>query len=196
MIFFPIIYEDEFFYSIIARYHNRNGNIAIKHTYREVFNKENVTSIIYFPSHIENMIKNMPLGCKYTVEEIINKHTLYPFFTAFMDKEISTRIFNLMKSNSCMGISGVIGIQMMSLNKSKYLKFCHRCMEDDFEKYGEYYWHRIHQVPGVLVCPKHKIPLENSTVAISSDRSGLIIPSRDNCISNNINYDEDTIEKL
>ena len=76
MIFFPTIYEDDLLYSAIARYHNRSANIAIRHTYREVFNREHITSIIYFPSHIENMIKNMPLGCTYTVNEII----LYSFY--------------------------------------------------------------------------------------------------------------------
>ena len=196
MIFFPTIYEDELLYSAIARYHNRSANIAIRHTYREVFNREHITSIIYFPSHIENMIKNMPLGCKYTVNEIINKHTLYPFFTAFMNEDLSTRIFNLMKGSSCTGISGVVGIQMMSINKSKYLKFCPICMQEDIEKYGECYWHRLHQVPGVLVCPKHKVTLENSTVSISSNRPLLAIPSKDNCISNNTTYKEETIDKL
>lgn len=196
MIFFPNIYEDELLYSAIARYHNRSANTAIRHTYKEIFNREHITSIIYFPSHIENMIENMPLGCKYTVEEIINKHTLYPFFTSFTDEELSTRIFNLMKGNNCTGISGVIGIQMMSINKPKYLKFCPKCMQDDIKIYGEYYWHRLHQVPGVLVCPKHKIPLENSTVSISYDRPLLVVPSKDNCPQNTITYNEDTIDKL
>ena len=142
------------------------------------------------------MIENMPFGCKYTVEEIINKHTLYPFFTAFMDEDLSTRIFNLMKGSSCTGISGVVGIQMMSINKSKFLKFCPICMQEDIQIYGEYYWHRLHQVPGMLVCPKHKVPLENSTVSISSDRPSLVLPSKDNCISNSTDYKEETIDKL
>lgn len=35
-------------------------------------------------------------------------------------------------------------------------------------KYGETYWHRIHQVPGVNVCPKHKTLLEDSIVEINT----------------------------
>ncbi|WP_352419556.1 hypothetical protein [Proteiniborus sp.] len=34
------------------------------------------------------------------------------------------------------------------------------------ERFGEPYWHRSHQVTGVFVCLKHKIPLYNSTELI------------------------------
>ncbi len=38
------------------------------------------------------------------------------------------------------------------------------CVEEDRAEYGECYWHRLHQIPGVEVCPKHKTFLEESAV--------------------------------
>lgn len=42
---------------------------------------------------------------------------------------------------------------------SKRLRFCPKCIEYDIRVFGEPYWHRKHQVPGVTVCSIHKISL-------------------------------------
>lgn len=39
-------------------------------------------------------------------------------------------------------------------------------MEADRHKHGEAYWHRIHQVPGVDVCPNHHTKIEDSIVSL------------------------------
>lgn len=38
------------------------------------------------------------------------------------------------------------------------------CATEDRRRFGECYWHRVHQVPGVEVCPIHEVSLENSSV--------------------------------
>ncbi len=35
------------------------------------------------------------------------------------------------------------------------LRLCHDCVREDRERCGRAYWHRVHQAPGVLVCPVH-----------------------------------------
>ncbi len=35
------------------------------------------------------------------------------------------------------------------------LKVCPTCMEEEIEEYGDYYFHRAHQMPGVTVCHRH-----------------------------------------
>ena len=39
------------------------------------------------------------------------------------------------------------------------LKYCPNCYLLDTQKYGEAYWHRVHQIPLLGYCPMHKIPL-------------------------------------
>src|SRR6185295_9463170 len=39
-------------------------------------------------------------------------------------------------------------------------------IEVDRERYGETYWHRLHQVPGVEVCPIHRAHLRNSAAPL------------------------------
>jgi hypothetical protein len=45
-----------------------------------------------------------------------------------------------------------------------YLRYCPCCVEDDRLTYGEAYWHRLHQLAVVHVCPKHGVFLNNSEV--------------------------------
>lgn len=49
----------------------------------------------------------------------------------------------------------------------------------DYEIYGESYWHRTHQLPGVFVCPHHSVFLENSGVRCTyQTRRGTLITAR------------------
>ena len=41
----------------------------------------------------------------------------------------------------------------------KTIKVCPHCIQRDREMYGEPYYHRCHQLPGVSVCPEHHAPL-------------------------------------
>jgi hypothetical protein len=44
------------------------------------------------------------------------------------------------------------------------LRYCLYCAEEDKNEFGETYWHRLHQLPGVLVCPDHLCFLENTSL--------------------------------
>lgn len=46
----------------------------------------------------------------------------------------------------------------------KFLRFCPLCVEDDRREFSETYWHRIHQLAGIVVCPDHQCFLQNSLV--------------------------------
>ncbi|XGV96359.1 MAG: TniQ family protein [Leptolyngbya sp. BL-A-14] len=43
-----------------------------------------------------------------------------------------------------------------------------QCIQNDQKTYGELYWHRLHQVPRVLVCPHHAEALQESIVPIQA----------------------------
>lgn len=41
------------------------------------------------------------------------------------------------------------------------LQFCVQCIEEDISRYGEPFWRRAHQLPGVRICPQHEIWLSS-----------------------------------
>ncbi|MFQ7521939.1 MAG: TnsD family Tn7-like transposition protein [Terrisporobacter sp.] len=198
MIFFPKMYEDELLYSAIARYHIRSGNISYSYTTKDIFGRVTVKSSIYLPSNISNLVKNLPLNNKVSEMDIIMNHTLYPFYTAFQDEITSKKILDLMLSDDGSNIYNTVGICASKISIPKFLKFCTECFKEDIANHGEAYWHRVHQIECVMVCPKHKIILEDSTVRFTAYyKQEYNAANSENCIVNNKNkYSEDVIDKL
>jgi hypothetical protein len=180
--FFPQPYEDELLYSVLARYHIRSGNISPKATMKELFGSNTATAIIDLPSNLDNLIENMPVTARYTAEKLIFNHTLYPFYSIFLPQERAELVLNSMKGNNGGDIHTRAGISASSISSKQYLQFCPKCLNEDREKHGEFYWHRVHQIPGVMVCPKHKVLLQDSKVLVHSQNKHEYIPANEeNC---------------
>lgn len=186
--FFPTLYKDELLYSAIARYHIRTGNISPKATLDELYNSKTVSAVVELPSNIDNLIDNMPINNKYTAHEFIYNHTMFPFYTVFLSPERKEVVYNLMKGKNGGDIYNRVGLMATSISSNKYFKFCTECVKEDKLRYGELYWHRIHQIPGISICSKHKIPLLDSKVLIHSEnKHEYIYATEENCLSNEVN---------
>jgi hypothetical protein len=59
--------------------------------------------------------------------------------------------------------SSLAGINRSHIRRPDWFRFCPSCVEEDAKSFGESYWHRLHQIPGVETCPKHEVFLENSS---------------------------------
>ena len=199
MTFFPVPYEDEVLYSVLARYHVRSGNISYKATMRDLFGATSVTAVMDLPSNIQNLVNNMPLNSRYTEEYLIKNHTLFPFYSAFLPPERAEKVLESMKGENGGSVYSRTGIMASSVTLNQYFKFCPVCAKEDKLQYGELYWHRVHQIPGVLVCPKHYVPLYNSQVSVRGyNKCQYRAASEENCVKPGINviYSDDVFEKL
>ncbi|WP_342437313.1 TnsD family Tn7-like transposition protein [Paenibacillus sp. FSL L8-0436] len=169
----PIPYPDELLYSIVARYHLRSNNSSPKWTLRDTFGTENVIATIDLPSHIgelsrRNIVKDIP------VDHWIDEHTFYPFYAPFMPRDRALLLRKLMESEDGSGIHTLVGITASTFDRDNKLHFCPSCFDEDVQQYGEPFWHRIHQLPGVWVCPKHGDILHQMTYPVS-ERHGLTV---------------------
>lgn len=54
--------------------------------------------------------------------------------------------------------------------RSFQLRLCPHCIAEDLARFGVAYWHRIHQVPWILFCPKHMAALHVSWVTAGERR--------------------------
>lgn len=182
--FFPTPYPDELLYSILARYHIRSGNLSPKATLRDLFCPTTIVATTDLPSHIEALIGNLPPLSKYTAESIIHKHTLYPFYAPFLFPKTSELVLDSMKKHCWGDVHARAGIMASAVAAPRRLQFCPQCLDEDEEKFGEPYWHRLHQVTGVLVCRKHLCLLHASKVAVPGENRHEFYPaSRENCVS-------------
>ena len=58
--------------------------------------------------------------------------------------------------------------------KKEHLFYCSECVRQDRIRYGETYWHMIHQLPGVSVCPAHRVCLKESAASVRETRYNLL----------------------
>lgn len=199
MTFFPSPYQDEILYSVLARYHVRSGNTSIKATLEDLYSKTTATAVMDLPSHLNRLIENMPVGSRYTVNELIRYYTLFPFYAAFLPPEQAESIKKFMERDKGGGVYNKIGLMASSVSLNQYFKFCPECIKEDAEEYGELYWHRVHQVSGIHICSKHKILLQDSKVSIRGfNKHQYTAATLENCIMLNgrNGYSDDIMEKL
>ena len=158
-------YPDELLYSAIARSGDRLRYPSKTSLIQEAFNGSTFTAVIDLPSHLEKFIENLPYGHSYDIDYLVDYHTLLPFYGPFLPlARYETIHHEMCRSGSPRTRAALLKSPIPPL---KYLRFCSVCFEEDRRVFGEGYWHRIHQIPGVEVCNEHRIFLEMSTAKVS-----------------------------
>lgn len=169
---FPDPYPDELLYSVCARYAERvnypNKHMAIK----DLFGKRGLSAIVDFPTRLEYLLSVIPHH-NYSTDEIINKNTLFPFYESFLFRERALEIRKEMKSITANHLKTRLATNIYQVKMPEFLRFCPLCLVKDKKLYGETYWHRIHQLAGILVCPEHKCFLHDSPIRWERESSYL-----------------------
>jgi hypothetical protein len=162
--YFPEAYPDELLYSICARCFDRMCYPSKQSLVQELFGKRTILACIELPSHLDILIAALPERHHYTADQLIDYHTLLPFYGPFLPPSRLHCIRQDMHGNNWPTIHMRTGIMASRVPLPRWLRYCPLCINKDKEEFGECYWHRIHQVPGVEVCPFHKVYLQNSNV--------------------------------
>ncbi len=194
--FFSTPYPDELLYSVVARYHIRSGNKSFRQTHEELFETvELQPDKIVLPNNLNFLVSQLPQGSQLTIESLIKRNTLYPFFRSFLTPVEIYSFKDLLRSKSSISISQTAKIS--DKERNRVLKFCHKCCAEDEQHYGEAYWHRQHQIPGMLACLKHEVPLLDSTISLENKQIHYYAASQVNLDEvNQANYSEDFERKV
>lgn len=141
-------YEDELLYSYLYRLAVVNG-LDIKTFYSMVTYLPKKGEIkyqtIFDPAYLAKMLGPSVVDGSI---DLLNKTSLLSYMPLFYNKN---RVSNFV---GCM--YDLKGLKPLIRNKAfpmKELRACPECMEEKF------YFRRIHQLPGMTYCPKHKVPL-------------------------------------
>lgn len=165
--YFPRLYEDELLYSAVSRYRRICGIINKNTIVQDFYGKKQGMFQMLFPLHLNKFVEMLPSGSKITGEQLLLNHTMYPFYTKFLSKQISDDIKDGILDKENISIIVKACLHSREANSNKYLKFCPLCVAQDIEVLGESYWRREHQVNGVLFCSKHGIELQESNVLMT-----------------------------
>jgi len=163
---FPTLQPDELFYSAIARYSDMMQLRSELRLWHNLFVDGNPQISTDFTGQLDLLLSRLPAGHGYTAKDIIRYHTTFPYYSHFVDSETTERGMQMLASKQRMqAISPVktLGLLDPWQKSPAYLRYCTECVEEDTDRpFGEPYWHRAHQLAGVLVCPTHGTPLQVS----------------------------------
>lgn len=164
--YLPEIYPDELVYSWLSRYFVYSGcanhKMLISQLLYSTKNNPSVEFIGHFNKAAEKQITQV-----YSIDDLILNHTMFPQYARFMPAD--KRDVALAELKRYCDPHKVFTILPRN-ERELWLKYCPLCVAEDRKKYGETYWHRIHQVRNMLICPTHRCKLVNSGVDARSEK--------------------------
>ena len=187
---FPDPYPDELLYSVCVRYCDRMQYRGTRCGLEDFFGKTMTHLEWDTPSHLGELVRRLPVGHLYSVQRLIQEHTVLPFYRAFMPSQRVERLLGEMEGRGGGLTFPRAGLGKMWGHESRRLRYCPQCVRDDVRVFGEPYWHRLHQLPGVEVCVTHRVFLDKSEVSkddrsirdrIISARKGICLDSSRTC---------------
>lgn len=183
--YFPPVYNNELFYSTIARYHYHSGNASLSQTNKDLFSKTQLKANVEFASRLSVLMTKLNLFNFMSLNEIIEKHTLFPYLSFFVDTELRDELKQmLIKGENLNKLYLKLGLQGHKVSTHSFLKYCKKCLEEDFENLGEGYWHLDHQLPSSYVCILHEEVLLDSSVPFRPKSKTEYVPlTSENCES-------------
>lgn len=183
MLTIPKPYPDELLYSVLVRYYIRSGYDRVNKVQVKLFDTLPQQSWdIFLPSNLNRLTKKIWTKANYTPDYFIQNHTLYPFYSQFLipvEAEFLRRVMT-QQGNASIAMIAKVPLDVDKAHQS-FLKFCPRCFEQESDELGEAYWHRTHQIPGIVLCPDHQVSLLNSTVYLNSEALHYIAADSDTC---------------
>ncbi len=138
---------------MFARYHYYSGNRSARVTLTELFGDRPALPSILFPSRL-NHFSSQLFNDKYTSDYFIQKHTVLPYFLPFISKDKANRLIEGVKESGGHSMFLLSGMATSNLY-SNSIYYCPLCIEEDIKTIGEPYFHRSHQLDGVITCKKH-----------------------------------------
>lgn len=169
MIFYlPEIYPDELVYSWFCRYFVHSGflthNAALRSLYCKRSNNPSKEFLGQLNQEALSVIKQI-----LPIKSLILQHTMFPQYARFVPKQQKKTALECMCNDFC-DAHHLFSVLPRS-ETDVFLKYCPLCAKEDRDKYGETYWHKSHQIRGVMVCHNHKCVLESSEVPAKSELS-------------------------
>lgn len=162
--YFPTAYPDELLFSVVSRLAEMMGYPRSNDLSRAVYGQDRPMVEMGLPSHMAGVVAALPLGHPLTTDKLIHEQTLYPFYQPFLLAKSAQTLKALLCSRDGSKVPAYTGLSLKSIRPSPWLRFCYDCVQTDRAQYGACYWHRLHQLPGVKICPQHGAIIQDSQV--------------------------------
>lgn len=185
--YFPEIYPGELLYSVLGRLRCHSGILSPKLLLDDAFESRHVRAGVFLQTNLGRLAASIPQLLGLTVQKLALENTLLPYLTSYQPEEIRNWALEALSADN--GDAGAVhvrlGLVASNVRLPSALRYCPNCRTEMLRKRGELYWRRDHQLPGVLVCPNHGVPLAESQVSCARLRQHEFIGAdEENCPAN------------
>lgn len=179
--FFPTAFPDETLHSVLSRYARLCGGSSRKAAFAGERAAASFTQNVVFPSRLGDLVDALPRGACCSLSQIIARHTLLPYYAPFLTR-YQLQNAQVSMAGESRGLMLKLGINASRIEWASRARFCPECLEENIRRVGAAYWHRAHQLPGVLVCPDHGTLLNVVEPGWSSRNSRQLNLPDDDCV--------------
>lgn len=179
--FFPELREDELLYSALARWCRYAAAPDDASVQRALFGVRTAIATVDLPNRLDEFCARIPRAAGLDVEGIAWRNTLLPYHVAFAQPDRAGRALEAMAASD-RDVHLSLGIVTSRVPRIRHLRYCRSCNREMIENTGELWWRRLFQLPGVLVCPRHRDPLHESLVDLNrTSRHHYAAPTLSSC---------------
>lgn len=156
--FIPQSFPDQTLFSWIWMYHRMSGNASISYSAQQLLGATSGKFHFHIPSHLDRLCL-VTEGLLGSPEQVIQNMTVLPAYLWFRTDSLKISIIEKVRSPNVAGVSQTLRLWDQRDYGAIPARCCPCCISADRVNYGMAYWHRKHQLPGVVVCTTHGDPL-------------------------------------
>lgn len=159
--YLPALYPGETLHSLVARFRQHTGGKDVRLAMTALFDAPEKNMSVEMPTRLGILAERMGRGADPV--RLAQRHTSLPYYAAFKDERRKGEALAQMIGDGSPG--ALLGQGAPPNFNKKTLHLCPHCRDEMIGQFGEPYWRRDHQLPSVLVCPAHAVPLLDSGLA-------------------------------
>ncbi|SAK74366.1 hypothetical protein AWB75_04137 [Caballeronia catudaia] len=154
----PLPYDGESLYSVIARYLEAANITAPTFALNTLFGtvarpkKELICSLAEFSRQTD-------LAWGLSALEIAQRYTVAPYYAVYSTQSRRTAAYAAITARDGIAPAVILQVNKSPVARNAGLRYCPRCAMEDVLEGRRPCWRRVHQLPGVFICPYHRVPL-------------------------------------
>ncbi|MFT2095628.1 TnsD family Tn7-like transposition protein [Acidiphilium multivorum] len=180
--YLPALRPDELLYSLLARLCRHGGILSPKQMLEEAFGRRTVYAHPFLQTNLHRLATNLPPKRGLTEDRLAMDTTLFPYLTAFQPASVRAWAMTTMSRGAAESLHVRLGLAAGTVRLPVALRYCPACRAEMLAQHGELYWRREFQLPGVLVCLQHSVPVTDSLVRPAEQgQHNFVAADENNC---------------
>lgn len=160
---FPTPYPDELIGSVFARA-TRHTGLSWKELSRYVRGEASKSD--YVSWLMSAPLVELSQHARLSAQALLWNHTMFPYATAFLSRDAVTKLEGRALTNTELRGRPLVPVTQSVTQGVDHRRYCPVCASTDRRQFGEAYWHRSHNLPGVHRCCIHGVPLRETQIAV------------------------------